>query len=72
MSWGIIKDYINAGGCYIFVIVLAFYIVVVTSQVLTNIWLSDWTEDTVQNITHQQQNVRLGVYGGLGGVQGEN
>ena len=52
---------------------LLFYLLYIVSQIATNIWLSAWSSDVPlpdgsQDV--EQRNLRLGVYGGLGGVQG--
>ena len=51
---------------------LLFYSLYIVAQIATNIWLSAWSSDVPasggQDV--EQRNVRLGVYGGLGGVQG--
>ena len=52
-----------------------FYLLYIVAQIATNIWLSAWSSDVPASSGSQdvsQRNVRLGVYGGLGGVQGES
>ena len=46
---------------------------------MTNVWLSEWSNDFTANYTtwtqsemDRQRNVRLGVYGALGCGQGEH
>ncbi len=44
-----------------------------SSEVASNIWLSEWTNDPVSSNGTQDitlRDLRLGVYGALGGAQG--
>jgi hypothetical protein len=53
---------------------LAFYVMFVASQCFTNIWLSLWSTDPLPingTVNTSLRNLRLGVYGGLGLVQGK-
>ena len=58
----------------IFCLALVFQCVNIAAQVVTNIWLSKWSDDPVyENATEarKQINMRLGVYGAVGAVQSE-
>ncbi len=63
--------YADSGGlrnCVFLALGLAFF---VPSQILTNIWLSSWSNDPVVNGTIDEGHalMRLGVYGVLGAAQ---
>ena len=54
-------------------ITVVFYIIYVATQVGTNIWLSEWSNDKPEPDGTQDtalRDLRLGVYGALGGGQG--
>lgn len=55
-----------------FFLVVFGHIGFITAQVLTNIWLSTWSSDVPVNGTADMDltEYRLGVYGGLGAMQG--
>lgn len=68
----IVKSYVQAGSYTFWVIAVVFYLFYLAAQVATNIWLSDWSNDKPSvNGTQdfKQRDLRLGVYGGLGGMQ---
>ena len=52
-----------------------FYVLYNASSVYSNIWLSDWSDDATMNVTAEERNaqrdLRLGIYGLLGFVQGK-
>lgn len=67
--------YLRAVGlCFTFWIVMG-YVGQYAAYVGSNLWLSDWTDDSVryQNQTYptQQRDLRIGVFGALGVSQGE-
>ena len=72
-------DYIRALGTIFTVFWFIFFVGYQLFSVLSNIWLSVWTEDPViSNSTIvdtpyyiDTRNMYLGVYGGLGGLQGK-
>ena len=72
IKFGVIWTYISAGGVKLLYVCMMCHILYVVAQVLTNIWLSQWSTDPVINGTVDQAQVdlRLGVYGGLVGIQG--
>ena len=55
-----------------FFLVVFGHIGFITSQVLTNIWLSTWSSEEPINGTSNLEETKysLGVYGGLGAMQG--
>uniref|UniRef100_A0A674GSH1 ATP binding cassette subfamily C member 2 n=1 Tax=Taeniopygia guttata TaxID=59729 RepID=A0A674GSH1_TAEGU len=68
--------YLRAVGlCFTFWIVMG-YVGQYAAYVGSNLWLSDWTDDSVryQNQTYptQQRDLRIGVFGALGVSQGES
>ena len=63
--------YADSGGlrnCVFLALGLAFF---VPSQILTNVWLSSWSNDPVVNgtIDEGHASMRLGVYGVFGAAQ---
>ncbi len=66
-----IFSYIKAGGLLSFMCLVVCHAAFIVAQVLTNIWLSAWTNDASSNSssTLSDRDLRLGVYGGLGLVQ---
>ena len=70
----VLSAYIQAGGLHFMSGYLLSFCAYVTGQVLTNIWLSAWSDDQPVNgtIPMDQTTYRLGVYGGLGAVQGNS
>ncbi len=72
--------YTRALGTFYVLLITLFFLVYQLASVMSNIWLSEWTEDPLlQNTSvlpnsseyQNKQNMYLGVYGGLGGAQGE-
>ena len=52
---------------------IIFYVFYVATQIATNIWLSEWSNDQPEPDGTQDtglRDLRLGVYGGLGAAQG--
>ncbi len=64
--------YIKSCGIVPFVTALIFYSGYLVAQVFTNVWLSEWSNDQPVNGSQDigLRDLRLGVYGGLGGLQG--
>ena len=73
-------EYIRALGTLFTILWFIFFIGYQLFSVLSNIWLSEWTEDPVianASIVDTPyytdvRNMYLGVYGGLGGLQGRH
>ena len=67
------RDYIKAGTMKAMVTLVVSCVILISSEVVTNIWLSAWSDDPILNGTEgrAQTNLRLGVYGGLGAFQGK-
>ncbi|XP_059835356.1 multidrug resistance-associated protein 1 isoform X3 [Hypanus sabinus] len=70
VKFSVFWTYLKAiGVCASFWIVL-FYICQHVASLLSNYWLSLWTDDPVVNGTQLHTTLRLGVYGALGTAQG--
>ena len=55
------------------VLTFLFYIIYVVAEIVTNIWLSEWSDDEPEPDGTQDiamRNLRLGVFGVLGAGQG--
>ena len=73
MSLQVFRAWLASCGALPVTCTLLFYVLYIASQIATNIWLSAWSSDVPLPDGTQdtdQRNLRLGVYGGLGGVQG--
>ena len=73
ISFGVFAIYLKACGFLMCVVTVIFYIFYVATQIGTNIWLSEWSNDQPEPDGTQDtelRDLRLGVYGGLGGGQG--
>ena len=79
VKWSVFFGYVAALGLLNAILWFLFFILFQVASVLSNVWLSVWTEDPLLNNntmanTSQYANKRdlyLGVYGGLGVVQGK-
>ena len=71
--------YAKSLGKLMSLLMLVFFVLYQLASVASSIWLSKWTEDDILknsslvNTTtyRQRQNLFLGIYGGLSGLQGE-
>ena len=72
IQWSVIWNYVKAGGLKAFTFTILSHTLFIAAQVITNIWLSNWTNDPIVNGTRDDGMVdyRLAVYGGLGVLQG--
>lgn len=61
--------FIKAGGLTHFIIISVFTLLFTGATVATNIWLSEWSNDVVTNLTTTSTDLRLGVYGAMGILQ---
>ena len=52
-------------------LVILFFLCLAGSNVGTNIWLSEWSNDSTRNNSASLLDLRLGVYVGLGASQGK-
>ena len=71
----VFSSYIKACGVATFVAMMIFYLGYLATQVGSNIWLSEWSNDqpTVNGTQDLAlRDLRLGVYGGLGAGQGKD
>ena len=67
-------SYLKACGLIFTITTLVSYLWYLVAQTAANIWLSEWSNDQYAlNDTHdiKLRNLRLAVYGGLGGAQGK-
>ena len=73
MKWKVFASYGRACGVCTTVTVIISYMVYTAIQVAANVWLSAWSSDRPINGTQDipKRNLRLGVYGAFGGIQGE-
>ena len=66
--------YLKSIGVVLSFLTVFFYCAYNAASVYSNIWLSDWSNDASKNVTQEeriaQRDLRLGVYGLLGFVQG--
>ncbi|KAK3091915.1 hypothetical protein FSP39_023706 [Pinctada imbricata] len=73
--------YLKSIGLVLSIVIILFYILYNVSSVYSNIWLSEWSTDKpilkngtngtmIQVIDTDQRDLRLGVYGALGFIQG--
>ena len=73
VKMAVFLTYLKAVGALLSIIIVLFYILYNAASIYSNIWLSDWSNDArYPNATHdpEQRNMRLGVYGALGVLQG--
>ncbi|KAL8573180.1 hypothetical protein ACOMHN_036165 [Nucella lapillus] len=74
VKFSVFLTYLNAVGACLCVIIMLFYVLYNVASIYANIWLAEWSNDANQpNVTNDadQQNLRLGVYGALGFLQGK-
>ena len=72
VSIAVLKAYIGACGVKYFIVLLVLLMFYIASQVATDLWISDWSNESARNITVAQQNshFRLGIYAVFIGCQG--
>ncbi|XP_060071681.1 multidrug resistance-associated protein 1-like [Ylistrum balloti] len=67
-------SYLKSVGPFLSCIIIMFYIMYNITSVYSNIWLSEWSNDEAEavngTIDTAQRDLRLGVYGALGFIQG--
>ena len=69
----VISAWIKSCNPLAFSVMMLFYLVYLSAQAAGNIWLSKWSSDPSPINGSQDiplRNLRLGVYGGIGGIQG--
>ena len=78
MKLTVFFEYARSLGSMYALILMFFFMLYQLGSVASNLWLSAWTEDetlktapTNSSEYSAAQSKYLGVYGGLGGVQGE-
>ncbi|XP_054612884.1 ATP-binding cassette sub-family C member 3 isoform X2 [Dunckerocampus dactyliophorus] len=63
-------EYAKAVGLLLSVLICCLYGCQSAASIGANIWLSEWTNDAMQNQTKENINMRVGVYAALGLTQG--
>ncbi|XP_061912298.1 ATP-binding cassette sub-family C member 3 isoform X1 [Entelurus aequoreus] len=63
-------EYAKAVGLVLSVLICCLYGCQSAASIGANIWLSEWTNDVMQNQTQENVNMRVGVYAALGLTQG--
>lgn len=63
-------DYMKAIGLFISFLSIFLFLCNHIAALVSNYWLSIWTDDPIVNGTQMHTEVRLGVYGALGILQG--
>ncbi|KAH9518524.1 Multidrug resistance-associated protein 1 [Bulinus truncatus] len=69
----VFMEYVKAVGALLSAVIMIFYILYNSASIYSNIWLSEWSNDARNpNISANEdnRNMRLGVYGALGIIQG--
>ena len=66
--------YLKAIGCLLTCAIVLFYVLYNALSIYANVWLSQWSDDAsdpslAKDTKHR--NMRLGVYGALGALQGK-
>ena len=73
IRYGVFITYLKSCGVSTSVLTFLFYIIYVVAEIVTNIWLSEWSDDEPEPDGTQDiamRNLRLGVFGVLGAGQG--
>ena len=73
MRFSVFLAYLKAVGALLSFTIVLFYVLYNAASLYANIWLSEWSDDARSpNATHdpEQRDMRLGVYGALGVLQG--
>ncbi|XP_053393095.1 multidrug resistance-associated protein 1-like isoform X1 [Mercenaria mercenaria] len=74
---GVFAAYVKSVGVILSVLTVLFYILYNAANLYSNIWLSDWSNDATNydltgnfTVDTKQRDLRLGIYGLLGFIQG--
>ncbi|XP_025086070.1 multidrug resistance-associated protein 1-like isoform X1 [Pomacea canaliculata] len=73
VKFSVFLAYLKAVGVVLSVIIVVLYILYDAANIGSNVWLSDWSNDARnpnKTSDSEHRNMRLGVYGALGVVQG--
>ena len=66
--------YLRSVGLPLSMLIIFFYLMYNAASIYSNIWLSEWSSDNVTvingTIDTAQRDMRLGVYGAIGIIQG--
>ena len=74
VTWSLLLSYLRSCGTVFWPGIVAWYVLSVLSQASTNIWLSKWSNDRPDangTVDAHLRDCRLGIYGALGALQGE-
>ena len=72
VKWEVYKKYFNMIGIALILYVMVSYVISNGATILSGLWLSEWANDALNPIKVNDtrlRNIRLGVYGALGGVE---
>jgi hypothetical protein len=74
---GVFAAYVKSVGVLLSVLTVVFYILYNAANLYSNIWLSEWSNDVTHynmsanfTVDTAQRDMRLGIYGLLGFIQG--
>lgn len=73
VKWAVFGAYAESLGSFNFFILISAYVLFEVAAVADNLWMTQWTKDVTPQNSSEYTHVRdyyLGVYGGLGIVQG--
>ncbi|XP_070185918.1 multidrug resistance-associated protein 1-like isoform X2 [Littorina saxatilis] len=75
VKFTVFSAYLKAVGAFLSFVIVLFYILYNAASIYSNVWLSEWSNDArrsnvTQDEADSQRNMRLGVYGALGALQG--
>ena len=77
MNKGVFLVYLKSLGTFMPILVAVTLFIQMASDLGSNIWLSEWSKDDTrygpnETMDPNLPNVRVGVYGGLGGTSGKS
>ncbi|KAL8585023.1 hypothetical protein ACOMHN_043659 [Nucella lapillus] len=73
VKFSVFMAYLRAVGALLSFLIVLFYVLYNAASIYSNVWLSEWSDDArTPNATHSSahRDMRLGVYGALGVLQG--
>ena len=74
VTWSMVASYLRHCGPIFWPGIIVWYLLFIVSQTSTNIWLSKWSNDNSDanvSVDPFLRDRRLGIYGALGTLQGE-
>ena len=69
VTWKVVLRYLRALSLPAMICLLLGYLLQMGTDLASNIWLSEWSEDTANPDQAPDPGLRLGVYGGIGAGQ---